>query len=499
MESHNLDEHMAKEAGGKIFTYGSYRLGVYGPGSDIDTLVVVPKHISREDFFTTFEPLLRDRPEVTELAGVPDAYVPIIKFKWDGISIDLIFARLCLSQVPITQDLHDPSVLKNIDEKCVKSLNGTRVTDEILRLVPTPEVFKKALRAIKLWAQRRGTYSNVMGFPGGVAWAMLVARICQLYPRANSAVIISKFYRILVQWNWPQPILLKPIEDGPLNVRVWNPKLYAADKSHKMPIITPAYPSMCATHNITSSTMTIIIEELRNAGELADRILVGKAKWSDLFAKSDFFMKHKYYLSVQAASKDAEQQLKWAGCVESKLRQLILKLETLSTIDCAHPHIKHYDKLHFCATEDEATLIAHGKQVAVKSKIDLDLKKEAILKHEHAQDTDSDEGKIRVYTTTFYIGLNVNKQNIKPGEKKRVLDISWPAQEFSDLCKSWSEYKSEAMNVAVRYFRNVDLPDEVFDDLANRPRRESVRSKKRTLDDILGDTSKRAKIQASKA
>lgn len=31
---------------------------------------------------------------------------------------------------------------------------------------------------------------------------------------------------------------------------------------HKMPIITPAYPSMCATHNISSSTMSVIKNEM---------------------------------------------------------------------------------------------------------------------------------------------------------------------------------------------------------------------------------------------
>lgn len=31
----HMTESMARDAGGKIFTYGSYRLGVYSPGSFI--------------------------------------------------------------------------------------------------------------------------------------------------------------------------------------------------------------------------------------------------------------------------------------------------------------------------------------------------------------------------------------------------------------------------------------------------------------------------------
>jgi poly(A) polymerase Pap1 len=88
----------------------------------------------------------------------------------------------------------------------------------------------------------RAIYSNVNGFLGGVAWAMLVARICQLYPNAVAGSIVSRFFIIMYQWsvifpygfaqppevmprNWPKPVMLKQIEDGPLNVRVWNPKV----------------------------------------------------------------------------------------------------------------------------------------------------------------------------------------------------------------------------------------------------------------------------------
>lgn len=66
-----LPESIASEAGGKIFTFGSYRLGVHGKGADIDTLVVVPKHVTREDFFADMYEALVARPEVTEITSVP--------------------------------------------------------------------------------------------------------------------------------------------------------------------------------------------------------------------------------------------------------------------------------------------------------------------------------------------------------------------------------------------------------------------------------------------
>lgn len=181
---------------------------------------------------------------IEKMTPVPDAFVPIIKLELCGISIDLIFARLVIPSIPMNLDLKNNDYLRGLDEREVRSLNGTRVTDEIMELVPQQKTFRLALRAIKLWAQRkcrilflyhysnhliicigRAIYSNIVGFPGGVAWAMLVARVCQLYPQATGSVIVGKFFRIMNKWNWPQPVLLKQIEDGPLQIKVWNPKV----------------------------------------------------------------------------------------------------------------------------------------------------------------------------------------------------------------------------------------------------------------------------------
>lgn len=200
----------------------------FNAGSDIDTLIVTPKHCGREDFFEHFPKLLAEASApgaIEELTPVPDAHVPIMKLEYAGISIDLIFASLQQSTVPLNLTLDDNTLLRGLDETDLRSVNGTRVTDEILHLVPQQKTFRHALRAIKVWAQRRAVYANVMGFPGGVAWAMMVARICQLYPNATGSHIVGRFFHLMKSWRWPTPVMLKAIEDGPLQVRVWNPKV----------------------------------------------------------------------------------------------------------------------------------------------------------------------------------------------------------------------------------------------------------------------------------
>ncbi|KAF9875656.1 poly polymerase [Colletotrichum karsti] len=354
-----------RDARGQILTYGSFRLGVFGPGSDIDTLVVAPKYVTRKDYFDIFPDLLKEMAPpgaITDMAVVTDAFVPIIKFEFLGISIDLIFSRIAmLKQLPKDFSVRDSSLLRGLDEAELRSLNGTRVTDEILSLVPEEATFKLALRAIKLWAQRRAIYANIMGFPGGVAWAMLVARVCQLYPKAASSVIVNKFFHIMRRWPWPQPVLLKHVEGGPLQVRVWNPKLYKGDQFHLMPIITPAYPSMCATYNITRSAMTVIGKELARGCDITDNIMIGKSPWSDLFVKHTFFTEgYKYYISVITASTDKEAHKVWSGYVESKVRVLVQNLEQHLSIALAHAFNKGYDRRHRCSNDEDVQRVQAG-------------------------------------------------------------------------------------------------------------------------------------------
>lgn len=239
----NKPDHFVNAAGAKIFTFGSYRLGVFGPGSDIDTLVVGPKNVKREAFFRLFpDLLLKHAPEgsITGLTSVPDAYVPVIKFEYSGISIDLLYSRIdALSSIPTDLTLLDNKLLRGLEDDDIRVLNGNRVTDEILRLVPQPAVFKLALRAIKLWAQQRAIYANIVGFLGGVAWAMLMARVCQLYPQATSSTIVLKFFKIMENWQWPMPVQLKHPDNIDLGKKVWNPKVSTCCQTKLCPLNGP--------------------------------------------------------------------------------------------------------------------------------------------------------------------------------------------------------------------------------------------------------------------
>lgn len=450
-ERRKVPKETSEHAGGAVFTYGSYKLGVNSADADIDTLCVVPNVIFRSDFFQEMLTLLKKTPEITHITAVPDSYVPVIKFKFNDIPIDFVCARLNVSKVAPSINLKDSSILQGLDDRCIRSINGTRVADDIIRLVPNVNTFRIALRCIKLWAMKKAVYSNVMGFLGGVAWAILVARICQLYPNACASVIISKFFRILTQWNWPSPVILKPIEEGPVlssSLRPWSAKLNPVDRTHRMPVITPSYPSMCATHNVTASTQRIILGEFNMAAQTVDKIMANQLPWSALFQPHTFFHNYKYYLQVVVSGDTHERFLSWSGLVEARLRQLVLKLEAVPVIALVHPFVDGFKYEYKCHTAQDIYDATHG-QIVSHSK---GSKKKPVL----------------VYTKVFYIGLYIRMRADHP----RTLDLTRPIYDFTQVLKLWPEYQRNHMGIVVENVRRSDLPEEVY------PKKDAAMSKR---------------------
>ncbi|CAO3702169.1 unnamed protein product [Rhizopus stolonifer] len=432
-ERQGFSKEEAMRAGGKVFTYGSYRLGANTADADIDTLCVFPKHVARKDFFTIMLSLLRSNEQIKDITSVTDSYVPVIKFKYNDIPIDFVCARLNVDRVPEDIDLKDPKILWGLDEYSIRSLNGTRVADDILRLVPNADTFRTALRCIKLWATRKAIYSNILGFLGGVAWAILVARVCQLYPNASASTVVDKFFHILVHWSWPSPVMLKVVEDGPplAAIQPWNPKVNPTDRSHRMPVITPSYPSMCATHNVTPSTQRIINGEIKQAAEILKKIMNGSATWTRLFQPHNFFEIYMQYLQITVIADSYNLQLKWAGLVEARLRQLVIKLESIQSIALVHPFIDGFSESHICPMDPT---VSRGRKMNMQM-----------------------SGK-KIHTKTFYIGLYLRL----PGKLNTEIDISEPIQDFKNMLRLWPKYDYRRMAIEIDCLSKLDLPKEVL-------------------------------------
>ena len=350
----------------KVLTFGSFRLGIIRPSSDIDTLVLIPSSVSRDRFFNEFiSVVLASDPEVAECLPVTDARVPIAKVEYRGIYLDILVASVPPSTIRSEMECPEDSLIFQVDEKCMKSMNGIRVADKILRLVPDPATFRQVTRMVKFWAQRRSIYGNSVGYFGGVSWSMAVARVCQLYPNMSAKQIVERFFYTFCNWPWEQntPVMLchptemrippSLIRQGGVTVlsqfKDWNPSKYPSDRFQVMPVITPIFPSHNTTYNVTDTQKQIMMDELKRGKELIQLMSLsgGEIGWKGLCEPLPFWDLFDQYLELEIASSDSSLMSKFKGLVESRMRSLIKAIEQ---IECARITVRpHPDFFLSCA------------------------------------------------------------------------------------------------------------------------------------------------------
>ncbi|XP_068173576.1 poly(A) polymerase beta-like [Antennarius striatus] len=358
--SRNVPGIVTANVGGKVLPFGSFHLKVHSKGADIDAVCVGTVFVERDDFFTSFFEKLKSQKEVTDARAIKTAFVPVIKLQFDGIELDLLFAKLGQRSVPENVNFLKDQLLKDMSKECARSLNGYRTSVQILELVPNVENFRQALRVIKLWAKRRNIYSNILGFLGGVSWAILVARICQVYPNATASTLVIKFFKVFSMWEWPYTVRLQRVEDLMFGFPFWDPVVNQSDRLHLMPIITPAYPQQNSTTNVSLSTFHVVTQEITHSHIIAQQIEQNKAEWSKLFEEPDFLQNYKHYIRLMASSASERQHIEWASLVESKLRLLVKDLERHMYVSLAHVNPKPSTQL---TDHNSAVYRSHAQSV----------------------------------------------------------------------------------------------------------------------------------------
>jgi len=231
----------------------------------------------------------------------------------------------------------------------VRSVNGVRVAQFLLDTLgagqPTlVDNFRLTLRAVKEWARVHGLYSNVLGFLGGVNWAILVVWVSKRNPDAPASKLLQLFFRTFANWSFPNPVMLSSNQEQPPEgvkpLPIWDPIENYRDKKDLMPIITPCYPPMNSAYNVGEPQLRRLRGELRRASAISDDILVGRMGWDALFAGNDFFKQHANYLQIDIIAANNVEFRSWFGVCESRLRVLIASLE--SPLSQAYPFAKFF-------------------------------------------------------------------------------------------------------------------------------------------------------------
>ncbi|CAN8260251.1 unnamed protein product [Cochlearia groenlandica] len=331
-----LPQHQIDATNATIIAYGSYGLGVHGSESDIDALCIGPFFASMaEDFFVVLLNMLKSRKEVSEVHCVKDAKVPLIRFKFDGILVDLPYAQLRVLSIPNDVDMLNPFFLRDIDETSWKSLSGVCANKCILQIVPSIELFQSLLRCVKLWAKRRGVYGNLHGFLGGVHMAILAAFVCGYDPNATLSSLLASFFNTFAYWQWPTPVVL--LGDA-----------YRATGSPPgfMPIQLPCGAHQYCNSNITRSTYYKIMSEFLRGHNLTKGYLNPNFTWKNLFEPYPYADTYTWFVKIHLSAANQDELSDWVGWVKSRFRCLLIKIEEVFGICDPNPreYVETYAK-----------------------------------------------------------------------------------------------------------------------------------------------------------
>jgi poly(A) polymerase Pap1 len=327
-----------------VVPFGSFRIGVHDAQSDMDIVAVAPEWVRREALFDGLKACLLSCPDCTCVQVLLSARAPVLKFFMFSFSVDVAAAILIFDRVP--SPFSPQALIENsVDEKSAFALVGPSNSDALLELVPDPERFRQLLRFIKLWAKNNFIYSNAFGFLGGMAWSLLCAFICQIYPRATAPVLVIRFFKVMKGWNWmatevcvspPQPIS---------KWGGWN-RHNARDRA-LMHIITPVAPLQNAAFNVSQSALGIMMKRMWDAGKCFPFESFGGDNGvkqllnccSRALAKQNFFATYQKFIIFEVCSPSQDEHIGWRGLVESQLRKLISMVQDCcEQVQYLHPY-----------------------------------------------------------------------------------------------------------------------------------------------------------------
>ncbi|PWW80132.1 hypothetical protein C7212DRAFT_273731 [Tuber magnatum] len=304
---------------------GSYALGVYDKGSDVDCLCV--STISTKTFFEIARQRVRrfGGERGIRLTRFVDAKVPVLELKAGNIKFDLQYCQAPAlvenwSTIPLLPP-DDP--IFSLPAYGLKSLNSYRDTEFLLRTIPNPNVFRLAYRFIKMWALASGIFSSRFGYLGGFHITLLLARICKLAdgdPKdATAARIVRLFFDYYSKTDWLTEIIYDP--EFPAGAR------YQRFSREPMAITSIYTPVVNVARNATRHSVSALTREFELAKKALDS---GRWDLRLMGRENEFLREYESYIKidVQYWGSSLRRGKALALWVESAIPLLLVGLNT---------------------------------------------------------------------------------------------------------------------------------------------------------------------------
>ena len=310
-------EHKAS----RLHVIGSAKMETWLPGDDVDCVCVIPRRTNRAEFFKAMVDLLPKHFK-REYRVISNVSVPIISVYCEGHNIDIQFACFDIDKLEPFENISHTDVMET-DPESQAGLNAMRNATSILNIVPDHNIFRVLIRAVKVWARNRGIYGNKFGYLGGIACAIMVAKVCrqkQCKNKQPTFIICEFFKQYSNHFNTPGAMvaLNKKRLEKPTPGALWK-------------VLTPILPVQDTMARVNLSTKRIIRDEFRRAMSImSDVDYVEKIiLWEKLNEK---FVVNKIecsYVLGTVEPKPTEPKLnvkKVAGFIEMKLHLLVVRL-----------------------------------------------------------------------------------------------------------------------------------------------------------------------------
>ncbi|MGV9383754.1 poly(A) polymerase [Nonomuraea sp. NPDC003707] len=284
---------------GVVSVAGSRRMGCELPGADLDLVAALPGEPDMAEVEARVRTAL---PDLDRLRQVIGARVPGLRFRTDGLEVDL-------TVVP-TGSLHPeqaPARRAELGEAAAIALSAVSDADAIRAAVGGQhDRFVLLARRVKAWARARGLDSAPFGGLPGLAWTVMAAHTVQESGDLPADDLLSLFFSTWAAWDWRDPIALGP----------------ASPQSAPIAVMTPSAPVRNCARQVTPGGLDLLTQELYQAWELVE-----SGRSAELPAPPPLHRRHAAWAVLTVRSDRPEELDVTLGRVRGRMLDLLAALE----------------------------------------------------------------------------------------------------------------------------------------------------------------------------